>query len=168
MKSKKNYSIYLVDDDPIYLNTLELLFKEQSQDYNIKSFPTGEDCIKDLGQNMPDAVVLDYYLNGIQSTAMDGIQVLNKIKITNRTIPVIMISGQNKIDIAVNCIKNGAHDFIQKNENTHFKLKFHFQQLIYGSERKNYIMLNEIWNLAMATLFLVFLTGMVIYAYQHN
>ncbi|HEV7231513.1 MAG TPA: response regulator [Bacteroidia bacterium] len=168
MKTKKNYNIYLVDDDPMYLSTLERLVIGQEPDIHVKSFPTGEDCLESFGKKIPDAVVLDYYLKGVENNAMDGIHILNKIKTTYRAVPVIMISAQTKIEIAVNCIKNGALDFIIKNENAPFKLKLHLHQLISGQERKNKIRSYEHWNMAMAALFLVFLTGMVIYAYQHN
>jgi two-component system, OmpR family, response regulator len=116
MKTKQLINIFFVDDDPIYLKMLENNLK-QSKHYTSKvyTYTTGEECIENM-HIKPDVVVLDYYLNGVNKDAMDGIQTLKQIKIKNSNTQIVVLSGQDKIDIAVDCIKNGAFDYIPKSE----------------------------------------------------
>ncbi|MFM1744416.1 MAG: hypothetical protein RLZZ630_353, partial [Bacteroidota bacterium] len=64
----------------------------------------------------PSIVFLDYNLDSKVRQAMDGIDVLKEIKELDPQIEVVMISGQDKIDVAVNSIKYGAFDYIVKGE----------------------------------------------------
>jgi len=66
---------------------------------------------------------LDYYLNSIDQNAMNGLETLNKIKALNQKIPVIMLSSQDSIDVAVNCMKHHAYDYIVKSETAFFRLQ---------------------------------------------
>lgn len=114
------FLLFLVDDDPIFLKVLETQFKEQT-DYVIKTFSTGEDCIENLAQK-PDLIFLDYYLNP-ENLARTGIQVLDEIKAIDCNIPVVMLSSQDEIEVAVNCMKHEAFDYIIKNEATFIRAK---------------------------------------------
>ena len=101
MKNKK-LKLFLVDDDVVFLKLLEIEFLEQKE-YVVETFSTGELCLEQLSSN-PDVIILDYQLDGVEKTAMNGIQTLDKIKAFNPDIPVVMLSSQDKIDVAVDCI----------------------------------------------------------------
>lgn len=120
MKTEKKTLIFLVDDDALYLKSLEIEFL-QSAEYEIKTFATGELCLENLSQN-PDIIVLDYYLNGIDKNAIDGLETLDRIKKENPLVPVIMLSSQDKIEVAVNCMKHEAIDYIVKSETAFLRL----------------------------------------------
>lgn len=120
MKTEKKILIFLVDDDALYLKSLEIEFL-QSAEYEIKTFATGELCLENLSQN-PDVIVLDYYLNGIDKNAIDGLETLDRIKKENPLVPVIMLSSQDKIEVAVNCMKHEAIDYIVKSETAFLRL----------------------------------------------
>jgi CheY-like chemotaxis protein len=49
-------------------------------------------------------IILDYHLDGIDKNAMNGIETLDKIKEFNQDIPVVMLSSQDKIDVAISCM----------------------------------------------------------------
>ena len=117
MKKAPKVNMFLVDDDPMYLKTLENSFLKESGHYNAKvqTFLTGDECLKNLHLK-PDVIVLDYYLNGFSPKAVNGLEILKKVKKMNAKIQVVMLSGQDKIDIAVNSMKYGAFDYIVKNE----------------------------------------------------
>jgi two-component system OmpR family response regulator len=117
----KPFLIFLVDDDPIFTKVLETQFKEQTH-YDIKSFPTGEECLKSLLEK-PDIIFLDYNLNSTNPKANNGLQILDKIKEANHTIPVVMISSQESIEVALNCIKHNAFEYIIKSEITFIRAK---------------------------------------------
>jgi two-component system, OmpR family, response regulator len=133
MMEEKKILLFLVDDDPLFLKSLEIEFTENTGS-EIRTFPTGELCIKNLSLN-PDIVILDYYLNGIEKKAINGLETLDRIKSVNSQIPVIMLSSQDKIEVAVNCMKHQAFDYIVKSETAFLRLQkaittiFHYQKI---------------------------------------
>ncbi len=78
---------------------------------------------------------MDYHLNGVNKHAINGLTTLDRIKAANPQIPVIMLSSQDKIDVAVNCMKHQAFDYIVKSETAFLRLQkaitiiFHYQKL---------------------------------------
>lgn len=66
---------------------------------------------------------------------MNGIEILDKIKAFNPDIPVVMLSSQDKIEVAVNCIHHKAFDYIVKSETAFLRLQkaittiFHTQKI---------------------------------------
>ena len=54
---------------------------------------------------------------------MNGIETLDGIKAINNKIPVIMLSGQDKIDVAVNCMHHKAFDYVVKSETAFFRIE---------------------------------------------
>ena len=94
----------------------------QHPDYEIETYSTGELCIKNLSHR-PDVIILDYLLDGIEKNAMNGIQTLDKIKEVDPTFPVVMLSSQDKIDVAINCMHHKAFDYVVKSETAFMRLK---------------------------------------------
>jgi DNA-binding NtrC family response regulator len=133
MSSEKKILIFLVDDDALFLKSLEIEFTQNTQSI-IKTYATGEQCIEDLSQK-PDVIILDYYLNSVDKEAINGLETLSRIKTSNPVIPVIMLSSQDKIEVAVNCMKHQAYDYIVKSETAFIRLQktittiFHYQEI---------------------------------------
>jgi two-component system, OmpR family, response regulator len=121
MKNGDKIKLFLVDDDALFLKSLEIEFLEHA-DFEIETFATGELCIENLSHN-PDVVILDYLLNGITENAMNGIETLDKIKAFNPDIPVVMLSSQDKIEVAVNCMHHKAFDYVVKSETAFLRLQ---------------------------------------------
>jgi len=125
--------LFLVDDDALFLKSLEIEFAENTETV-IKTFPTGELCLENISQN-PDVIILDYHLNSIDKDAINGVETLDKIKTANQTISVIMLSSQDKIEVAINCMKHQAFDYIVKSETAFIRLQkaittiFHYQKI---------------------------------------
>jgi DNA-binding NtrC family response regulator len=71
----------------------------------------------------PDVIVLDFHLDGIVKDAMNGIQTLDKIKEFDHKMPVIMLSSQDKIDVAVSCMHHKAFDYVVKSETAFVRLQ---------------------------------------------
>ncbi len=113
--------LFLVDDDALFLKSLEIEFLEHG-DFIIETYATGELCIKNLSHN-PDVIILDYHLDGIDKNAMNGIDTLDKIKAFNQDIPVVMLSSQDKIDVAINCMHHRAFDYVVKSETAFVRLQ---------------------------------------------
>ena len=118
---KKKIKLFLVDDDAVFLKLLEIEFKQHA-DIDIKTFATGELCMENISE-CPDVIILDYHLDGIDKKSMNGIETLDKIKEFNPAIPVVILSSQDKIDVAVNCMHHKAFDYVVKSETAFFRLK---------------------------------------------
>lgn len=121
MQAQNKIKIFLVDDDALLLKSLEIEFLELA-DFDVETYATGERCIKNLAHK-PDIIILDYHLDGIDKNAMNGIDTLDKIKEFNLEIPVIMLSSQDKIEVAVNCMHHKAADYVVKSETAFIRLQ---------------------------------------------
>lgn len=118
---KNKILIFLVDDDSVFLKSLEIEFLQHA-DFNIKTFATGELCLEKLSE-YPDVIILDYMLDGIDKTAMNGMKTLDGIKAFNPDIPVIMLSAQDKIEVAIDCMHHRAYDYVVKSETAFVRLQ---------------------------------------------
>jgi two-component system OmpR family response regulator len=119
--NNEKIKLFLVDDDSVFLKLLEIEFMEHA-DFDIETYATGELCIASL-THQPDIIVLDYYLDGIDRDAINGINTLDQIKAFNPAIQVIMLSSQDKIDVAINCMHHKAFDYVVKSETAFMRLK---------------------------------------------
>lgn len=126
-----NRNTFIVDDDPMQVQMLKDHLAEKLS-LNITTFSTGEDCLNNLDKE-PVVVVLDYYLDSVEKNASNGIEILKKIKARNPNTEVIMLSGQEKIEVAVESMSNGAFDYVVKNEsafvNTENKIRNVFKNI---------------------------------------
>jgi len=118
---KNKIKLFLVDDDAVFLKSLEIEFLQHA-DFAIETYATGEVCIDHLSST-PDVIILDYHLDGIDKNAMNGIETLDKIKVYNPDIPVVMLSSQDKIDVAINCLHHRAFDYVVKSETAFMRLQ---------------------------------------------
>jgi len=103
--------IFLVEDDPFFGEALRYHLK-LNPDFDVYLFQTGKECISNLYLK-PDIICLDFGLPDIT-----GDKLLKRIHETNNKIPIIIISGQEDIEVAVDFLKSGAKDYIIKNEHT--------------------------------------------------
>jgi two-component system, OmpR family, response regulator len=119
--SKNKINIFLVDDDALFLKSLEIEFLQHA-DFAIETYPTGELCMEHLSRS-PDVIILDYHLDGIEKNAMNGIETLDKIKAYNPDIPIVMLSSQDKIEVAIECMHHRAFDYVVKSETAFMRLQ---------------------------------------------
>ena len=125
---ESDINIYIVDDDELLSKILRTKF-EQSGDYKIISFITGEEFLEYCNKNpfnkgQIHIVILDYlFKSNINPQAKSGIEILKTIHKIYKEIAVIMLSGLDDIDIATMAIKNGAVSFVKKNENSFLRIQ---------------------------------------------
>lgn len=113
MATDKRY-VFLVDDEPIQNEMLKDYLNERFL-YEIMTFESGEDMLKNMHLN-PEIVVLDYHLSAHIPNAKNGVEILKTVKEQYPTVQVIMLSGQDKINVAVDSMKYGAYDYVIKGE----------------------------------------------------
>lgn len=105
------YKIFIVEDDPWYGEILEYHLS-LNEDYLITRFTTGRECLANLHKK-PDLITVDFSLPDYT-----GDKLFEKIRQTDDSIPVIAISGQEDISVAVNMLKMGVTDYLVKDDNT--------------------------------------------------
>jgi two-component system, OmpR family, response regulator len=113
MATDKRY-IFLVDDEPIQNEMLKDYLNERFV-YEIKTFDNGEDMLQNMHLS-PEIVVLDYHLSAHKTNAKNGVEILKLLKDKYPAVQVIMLSGQDKIDVAIDSMKYGAYDYVVKGE----------------------------------------------------
>jgi DNA-binding NtrC family response regulator len=99
--------IFIVDDEQAISKLLSYWAKDKWK-YQVETFANAEDALKNLGKK-PDVILLDIMLPG-----MDGIETLKRIKQFDENLPVIMLSAQGSIEVAVEALRYGAFDYFTK------------------------------------------------------
>jgi DNA-binding NtrC family response regulator len=131
-KVKSNHKIFIVEDDTWYRNFLSYTL-QLNPDYEVVSFENAKDCLNSLHQK-PDLITIDYSLPGI-----NGSDLIKKIKEIDDQIQLIVISGQEDINTAVNLLKLGVFDYIIKNEDTKTRLMNSVQNALINNSLKTEI-----------------------------
>jgi DNA-binding NtrC family response regulator len=131
-KVKNNHKIFIVEDDTWYRNFLSYTL-QLNPDYEVVSFENAKDCLNSLHQK-PDLITIDYSLPGI-----NGSDLIKKIKEIDDQVQLIVISGQEDINTAVNLLKLGVFDYIIKNEDTKTRLMNSVQNALINNSLKTEI-----------------------------
>ena len=101
--------IFIVEDDPMVATLMKQTLSKE--DHEFEHFLTAEDCLNNLHKN-PDIISVDYNLPG-----MNGNTLMERIKDYNSSIMVVLVSGQESLDVVVEAYRKGAADYIIKNDN---------------------------------------------------
>ncbi len=121
---KKDFSIFLVDDSEVCIDMYRIALKKLGYT-NIQVFNDSGSCLNSLVL-CPKVIFLDYYMDN-----MDGIEILKKIKRFDPHISVVFISSQEEITVAVNALKYGAFDYIEKKDFSLEKIRVMMEKLEY-------------------------------------
>jgi DNA-binding NtrC family response regulator len=103
--------ILVIDDDIAVRTSLQLLLK--SKGYEITGAETPAEAMRIVKHKRPQLIILDLNFS-ISTTGEEGMALLNNIKKADEAIPVILITGWGSIALAVQGMKMGANDFINK------------------------------------------------------
>lgn len=102
-----NKTVFIVDDEPSIAKLLTYWVKDK-WGYKVQVFDRGETMLEKIS-NIPDAILLDLMLPGLS-----GIEILKKVKQFNEHIPVIILSAQGRIEVALEALRYGAFDYFPK------------------------------------------------------
>ena len=109
---EKEKLIYIVDDDPFILKLVEKSLEKEG--YRVKLFEYGEECLKELDEEVPDLIVLDYLFASQDKEVMNGKEVFSSIREKQPSMPVIMLSGQDSGGVVLELARLGMNDYIIK------------------------------------------------------
>src|SRR5947207_3956686 len=101
--------ILIVDDEADIRELVAGILQDEG--YNTRTARDSDDALAAVTTRRPNLVFLDIWLQG---SRLDGLQLLDAIKLQHPDLPVVMISGHGNIETAVAAIKQGAYDFIEK------------------------------------------------------
>ena len=102
--------ILIVDDNPDIRNILNELISDLG--YRTRLAANYQQALSEIDKKLPDVAVLDVKLSNTENN--EGLKLLDHIKNKNKDIPVIIISGHANIEMAVDSLRLGAFEFIQK------------------------------------------------------
>ncbi|MBT5550308.1 MAG: sigma-54-dependent Fis family transcriptional regulator [Nitrospina sp.] len=100
-------TVFLVDDEKVV--RLSLKRELQNKNYAVEDFESAQDALNSISPDWPGVLVSDVIM-----PKMNGLTLMEKVKEVDSEIPVILITGQGNISMAVQAIQNGAYDFLEK------------------------------------------------------
>lgn len=109
------FKIFVVDDDRHYGRMLAYRL-EKNVDHEVRQFFSGEEALEHLPDG-PDLILLDIMMPGV-----GGMETLKRIRAISPELPVVMVSAQGVIEIAVEAMQLGAYDYITKGQDDLLKV----------------------------------------------
>lgn len=119
--------VFIIEDDPMQLQMMKDHLNAKFV-LEIHGFAGGEDALKNMHLR-PEVVILDYHLHTDGQTQENGVAILQKIKKASPLTQVIMLSGQDKISVSVECMKHGAYDYVVKGESAFTRIENIFSNI---------------------------------------
>lgn len=129
MKLKNSSTITLIDDDLDLLDLLSTFFKQRG--YKVFAFSNAEEALIEIEnkRSEPDVVISDLKL-----PVMSGLDFIKRIRRSNSSLPIILMTSEGSVETAVEAIESGAYDFVLK--------PLHIPQLLISVQRA--LFLNEV------------------------
>lgn len=164
-ESKEKYQIGLIDDDPIVLDMVKHMLGSSDR-YMITCFETGEGLLETNDLAVFDVFVMDYHLNSKFKNAMTGRDLITKLHALGIETPVVVLSGQTDMDIAIEMLKSQVVDYIEKSDDYLEKLKRALNEITEVIDLKTEIrstnkFIKKDWK-HLTALILAFLIGVII------
>jgi two-component system OmpR family response regulator len=161
MYKDRNIKITIVDDDPQMAMMLNDFIMRTFPSAGINDHSTGEMALEKMEEE-PDVIILDYHLDSVEEGAMNGLQVLEKIKNRYPKVPVIFLSGQDRIEIARNTINYGAYDYVVKNESAFHRIEILLNNIFGHAELKKNLGTQKFFNALLVLLLIAFIIGFIV------
>jgi len=113
MEKSNNPVIFIVEDNEMFAETIKLSLEIKG--FTVHAFSTGEQMIS-YWEEDPDIILLDYFIETSHGIAMNGDKILRFIRRINKGLPVVILTSNSDIGEATSLLKEGAVDFILKDE----------------------------------------------------
>lgn len=109
-----NKLLFFVDDDKMMLNLMEYTFKCR-EGFDVKSFVSGEECLKHVQLN-PELIVLDYYMGSEEEGSLSGLDTLKKIREMGSKATIVALSREKDEATIAEFMQNGAQKYVVKGD----------------------------------------------------
>ena len=160
MYTDRILKISVIDDDAQMREMIKDFITGKYPSSEVNIYSTGEEALKSIIDEQ-DFIVLDYNLDSIDPSAMNGLQALKKLKTLFPLVPVIFLSGQENAEVAANTMKYGAWDYIVKNESSFIRMEIHINNILGNVDLKKNLGSQKFFNRLLAFLVLALIAGMI-------
>ncbi len=150
MRINSDLNITIVEDDLVYLK----LLKKNLETYGLnpeKCYTSGEAFMKSLDEHSYDLVFLDYDLG----EERNGLEILRHLKSNYPITHVVIISAQNKLEVAINAMKFGALDYISKTQSPTSRFPFIMDAIAKRKKKKTVYRLKSTIGLSIIAFLLL-------------
>lgn len=131
MKATNGLQVFLVDDDRMFLRSLEHGIRSAFYGIEVRSFLSGEECLDNI-YDCPDVIILDYFMPG-----MNGLATLLSIREQTPQMPVILLSNNRDEGVIQRVFKTGADNYIIKSQDYIDKLKLSIGEITKNRKSRN-------------------------------
>lgn len=130
IKSHKKI-IFIVEDNEVYAKYLQAFLHSRFPEVKeIKVFQIGELCLRELDRE-PSIVILDYFLNSKYHDAQNGLEIINRIKLSKPKTNIIVLSVQQNLEVILEIVKKHNCVYVQKDIEAFNKVKLAVQEIFY-------------------------------------
>lgn len=160
MYVNRNVKIVVIEDNRAMSEMVRDYLMSKFNNAEVIVFNTGEEALNGIISE-PDVIILDYNLDSENPNALNGIQILMKIKERYKS-PVVFLSSQERADVSANTIKYGAYDYIAKNEAAFTRLEIVINNIIGHSDVRKNLGTQKFFNSILVVLMIVFVLGFIL------
>ena len=161
MYANKNFKVTIVDDSPAMAEMIKDFIIDKFKGAEVVVYNTGESALDGIYEK-PDVIILDYHLDSTDSLALNGLQILLKLKEKYDDVTVIFLSAEEKAEIAANTIKYGAYDYLVKNETAFHRLEIILNNILSRGELQKNLGGQKFFNRLLAVLLVAVVIGLII------
>jgi DNA-binding NtrC family response regulator len=150
MAERSEINVVIIEDNVQMSEMAGDFLKEKFPGITISSFTTGEEALFKLKQ-APTAFILDYNLSTKHPQALNGMQVMMQLK-NKFDAPVIILSAQERGDVAENAIKYGAYSYVNKDKDSFNRLQVILGNILKSSEVKKNLSNQKTFTMVLAAV----------------
>lgn len=140
MEKTDSATIFIVEDNEMFAESLAISLRNKG--FIVHPFRSGEQMIS-WWEVDPDIILLDYYLDNAQGIAMNGDKILRFIRRISKNVPVVILTSNSDIGDATSLLKQGAIDFILKDDDLLPNLDKTLQQVLDSIKLRKEIAINK-------------------------
>jgi sigma-B regulation protein RsbU (phosphoserine phosphatase) len=137
---KQNTKILLVDDDPFVRDMLSMIL--EAGGYVVETSENGADAVKKFSADSG----INLIISDMNMPEMNGLELIKKIRKNNEDIPIIILTGNNEISVAIEAMNSGANDYLIKDENIQDTIILSVERVMekYQIKKQNQQLIEEI------------------------
>jgi DNA-binding NarL/FixJ family response regulator len=162
MPTTQSLKIVIVEDNAQMAEMISDYLQQKFPQAKISKFNTGERALEETSSS-PDLIILDYNLDSQNSKALNGIQILMKLKQKFNDVPVVFLSAQERTDVSASIIKYGAYDYVVKNQESFHRLEIIVNNILSGLQVKRELNSHKKSVRAMVVIVAVIIIGLVLF-----
>lgn len=152
--------IVAIDDDKNMREMLSDFITSKFNGARLTTFSSGEEAISGLSAR-PDLIILDYHLDSANPMALNGLQILQKLRSMYPDAQVVFLSSQESTEVAANTMKYGAFDYILKNEFAFQRLELVVRNIMGNSDLRKNAGTQRFFNYLLAGLVIALVLGIL-------